>query len=79
MRSARRSLLQRRQIGLLAPFRRADVIGDMPLFEKIEDVRPAIHAARLERALLLGEIEQRDVSERNVVEIEVAAKLQLRL
>ena len=52
-------------------------MGNAALFQKIENVRAAIHAARLQRAFLFREIEQRNVFERNVVEIEVAAKPQL--
>src|SRR5205823_1540399 len=49
---------------------------DVALREKIEDVRPAVEAARLERVFFLGEIELRDVLEGDVVEIEVAAEFQ---
>ena len=57
----------------------ADVIGDAAPLQKVENVRSLIHAARLERTSFLGEIEQRNVLERDVIEIEVAAKAQPRL
>ena len=61
-------------------FRRlADVVRNVPYFQKIKDVRAAIHAARPQGAFLLRKIEERQVFERHVVEVEVAAKTQLRL
>ncbi len=62
-----------------APFRRADVIRDSAGFEEIENIRPSVHAAWLQRALLLGEIVKRNVLERDVIQIEVATKPKLRL
>src|SRR5690349_17560333 len=55
----------------------AHVVRNRAQFQKVENVRPAIHATRLERAFLFREIEQRDVFERDVIEIEVSAKLEL--
>src|SRR5712671_3024414 len=57
----------------------ADVIGNPMLQEEIKDVLTVIHSARKQRAFFLAEIEQRNVAERNVVEVEVAAKIQARL
>ena len=62
---------------LLARCRVADEIRNLSLLQKIKDVRPAIHAAGLERAFLLGEIEEGDVLERDVVEIEVTLEFKL--
>jgi hypothetical protein len=47
------------------------------VFESVEDVFPAIHAARLERTFLFGEVEEVDVGEGDVVEVEVAAEPEL--
>jgi hypothetical protein len=56
-----------------------DEVGDVRSDEEVEDVRPAVHALRLERALLLGEVEEVDVAEGDVVEVEVAAEVELHL
>jgi hypothetical protein len=53
------------------------VVRDTALVEVIEDIRTDIEAAGLERVFLLGEIEERNVFERDVIEIEVAAKSQM--
>ena len=52
----------------------ADVVGDAALLEVIEDVGADVEAAGLERVFLLGEIEEGDEVEGDVVEIEVAAE-----
>src|SRR5439155_2761254 len=43
---------------------------------KVKDIRPAIHAARLERAFLFAEVEQRDVAERKIIQVEIAAEIE---
>src|SRR4051812_10807331 len=55
----------------------ADVVRNSGALEEVEDIGAAIHATRLQRIFLFGEVEQRNVPERNVVEIEVATELQL--
>ena len=54
-------------------------IGDFLFLQQVEDVRAAVHALGFERAFFLGEIEEMDVFEGDVVEIEVAAEFQLDL
>src|SRR5437016_1714812 len=70
---------ERSQICLLTPLRRAHVIANVAFLEVIENVRPSIHAAGLERTFLLGKIVERNVSERNIVKVEITAKVQLSL
>src|SRR5262245_53728660 len=50
---------------------------DLLLFQKIKNVRPAIHAVRLERTFLFAEIVECNVLERNVVKIEIAFEAEL--
>src|SRR4051812_25678167 len=50
----------------------ADVIWDPVLLKKIEYVRTAIHSAWFKRALFLRKIEERNMLERNIVEVEIA-------
>src|SRR5581483_11220027 len=70
---------QRRQVGALGILGSADVIANVSLLEKIENVRPAIHAAGFERTFLLGGIRKRTVKKRNVVQVEIAPEIQARL
>ena len=53
------------------------MIRDLANFQKVENVRPAVHAAGFERAFLFCEIEERDMLEGDVVEVEVTAKFQV--
>src|SRR4030095_3275872 len=68
---------QRFEIFRLAAAGIADVVIDVLHFQKVENIRTTIQAAGLEWVFLLAEIEQGNVPERNVVEIEVAAKFEL--
>src|SRR5258705_12666490 len=47
---------ERFEIGFFALGRIADVIRNLLLFQKIENVRPTIHPSRFEGILLFGEI-----------------------
>jgi len=66
---------QRLEIFVLGERRIADVIGNLLLLQEIENVLAAIHPAGQQRTFLLAEIEERDVTKRDVVEIEVTAKV----
>ena len=65
------------QILPLALRRVAHVVRELANFQKIENVRPAVHAARFERAFLFREIEERNMLEGDVVEVKVTAKFQV--
>src|SRR5262245_6036533 len=63
----------------ILPFRPsgvADVIVEVKVFEEIEDIGAAIHPARREGTPLFRKVKQRDVLERNVVEVKVTSKLE---
>ena len=49
------------------------------MLQEIKNIFAPVHSSRFERTLLLAEIEQRNVPERNVVEIEIPAEIELRL
>src|SRR5258708_6395517 len=53
------------------------MISDLALFEVIKNVGSSIHAARLQWAFLLTEVIKRNVLEGDIVEIEIAAKIEL--
>src|ERR1051326_1192548 len=70
---------ERVEVQTLGARRIAHVVGNPASLQMIEDVRADIQSTGLERVFFLGEIEQRDVFEGNVVEIEVAAKFKMNL
>src|SRR5258706_4229100 len=70
-------LNERGKVGALVLLGSADVIGNVALFEVIKDIRATIHTARAQRTFLLREIEERNVLEGDVIEIKIAAEIQL--
>jgi hypothetical protein len=57
----------------------AHMPGDPPLLHVVEYVGTLVQSSGLEGILLLREVEHRDVLERDVVEVEIAAELQVDL
>ena len=70
-------LQSRLKVLFLALLRLADVIWDVMPFEEIKDVSPAVHSAGPKGAALFGEVEEGNVMKRNIIEIEIAAKIEL--
>src|SRR5262245_9791033 len=53
------------------------MVRNSPGFQFIENVMTAVKTAGLQRALLLAEIEERNMTERNVVQLEITIELKL--
>src|SRR5215472_3445948 len=51
------------------------MIPHMLGFQAIKNIRPAVHSTGLQRASLFGEVEQGNVSKRNIIKIEIAAEI----
>src|SRR5882757_407465 len=65
------------EIVLFAAVWGADMIWNRAVSKVVEDIWPAIHPAGLERISFLGEIIERNVFEGDIVQIEIAAKIEL--